>query len=106
MSFDAGRCEERKQNQMIRLGKYANCIMPYDDILDLRKDVYAFMDTVQRKSNIEIIKFDEYLIEDNFVITNRDQINIFIANAHLSYKGSVLLAREMNLLQLAIDSAY
>ena len=106
MSFDAGRCEERKQNQMIRLGEYANCIMPYDDILDLRKDVYAFMDTVQRKSNIEIIKFDEHLIEDNFVITNRDQINIFIANAHLSYKGSVLLAREMNLLQLAIDSAY
>ena len=105
MRFDAGRCEERKQNQMLRLGEYANCIMPYDDILDLRKDVYAFMDSIQRKSNIEIIKFDEHLIEDNFVITNRDQINIFIANAHLSYKGSVLLATEMDLLQRALDSA-
>jgi peptidoglycan/LPS O-acetylase OafA/YrhL len=106
MKFDAGRCEERKQNQMLRLGQYANCIMPYDDILDLRKDVYAFMDKVQRKSSVEIIKFDEYLIVDNFVITNSDQINIFIANAHLSYKGSVLLATEMDLVQRAIDSAY
>jgi hypothetical protein len=106
MKFDAGRCEERKQNQMLRLGQYANCIMPYDDILDLREDVYAFMDKVQIKSSVEIIKFDEYLMEDNFVITNSDEINIFIANAHLSYKGSVLLAKEMDLLQRAIDSAY
>ena len=106
MKFDAGRCEERKQNQMLRLGQYANCIMPYDDILDLREDVYAFMNQVQGKSSVEIIKFDEYLIEDSFVITNRDQINIFIANAHLSYKGSVFLAKEMDLVQRAVDSAY
>ena len=106
MKFDAGRCEERKQNHMLRLGQYANCIMPYDDILDLRKDVYALMDKVQKKSSVEIIKFDEYLLKDNFVITNSDQINIFIANAHLSYKGSVLLAKEMDLVQRSIDNAY
>ena len=105
MLFDAGRCEDRKQNQLPSLGQYANCSMPYDDILKLRKDVYVFMEEVLKQSDVEIIRFDEHLLEKNFIITNREGINIFIANAHLSYKGSVILAKEMDLLNQAVQLA-
>jgi peptidoglycan/LPS O-acetylase OafA/YrhL len=105
MMFDAGRCEERKQNNLLSFGNYANCIMPYSDILELRKDVYLFMDKVIQRSNIEIIKFDEFLLKDGYIMTNYSGVNIFIANAHLSYQGSEILAQEMNLLETAIKLA-
>ena len=105
MKFDAGRCEDRKQNQLLSLGQYANCAMPYEDILKLRKDAYVFMEEVIKQSDVEIIRFDEKLLEKDFIITSREGINIFIANAHLSYKGSVILATEMDLLNQAVQLA-
>lgn len=105
LKFDAGRCEDRKQNQLLRTGDHSECIMPYDEILEFRKDVYTFMDEVTRKADINIIRFDQFLVKNDYVMTNIDDTNIFIANAHLSYKGSEILAKRMDLLKLAVEVA-
>ena len=63
------------------------------------------MEEVIKQSDVEIIRFDEKLLEKDFIITSREGINIFIANAHLSYKGSVILATEMDLLNQAVQLA-
>ena len=105
MKFDAGRCEARKENQMLRLGQYADCVMPYDAILDLRQDVYVLMNKIKKKSSVEIIMFDDHLLEDGMITTSAEGVNIFIANAHLSYQGSKILAQKMDLMALAKGKA-
>ena len=105
LNFDAGRCQERKQKAMIRFGRYSNCDMPYSDILALRAPVYKFLDDVRSLGEVEIIMFDDHLLEDGMITTSAEGVNIFIANAHLSYQGSKILAQKMDLMALAKGNA-
>lgn len=105
LNFDVGRCVERVNRDLPIFGKYKDCSPLRSEIEEFRATVYKFLSVVSKDNDVNIIYFDDYLDRDKKIIPAIAGENIFIANAHLSYTGSLYLAKKMNLLGQAIQLA-
>ena len=97
MDFDAGRCHERKIRGLISFGAYRECDMPAADIAKRRASVTEFLRRVEVEDNVSVLTFNSALTEGSQIVSAMNGENVFIANAHLSYAGSRLLAAKMRL---------
>lgn len=105
MDFDAGRCWERNVRSLPTFGKYENCNPERIDIENKRAEVYRLLSEVSMSESVNVIKFNDALTNSGKIITEENGLNIFIANAHLSYTGSVYLANKINIVNEILVNA-
>ncbi len=97
MDWDAGRCAERLLRGMPTIGADADCITKDMDYQRKRVNVLDFLQQLPSRVGVEVISFDDVLRSGNgYTPTINGQI-LFIANGHLSYQGSEILAQRMHL---------
>lgn len=105
MDWDAGMCSERRLRGLPTLGDHADCAIRDADYQEKRRLVLAFMRQVTSTYGTDVIMFDETLrVGDRYETLTGPDI-WYIANGHLSYDGSVALARKMNLTARAAAQA-
>lgn len=97
LGLDEGRCVERLERNMLRFGGLSDCVFMRRNSDKKMAPVYNFLADVSTLNNVSVIKFDDYLDVNGKIIPSIDNQNIFIANGHLSYSGSVYLAKKMDL---------
>ena len=97
MDWDAGLCAERKLRGLPTFGPNAECSIPDGEYREKRKNVLAFLDRLQTQLDVNVIRFDDTLREGDHYSTMQGGTINYIANGHLSYHGSVALARKMNI---------
>jgi hypothetical protein len=97
IGLDEGRCFERLWRNMPRFGELSDCVFSRKNSDKKMASVYNFLADVSILNNVSVIRFDEYLDTDGFIAPAVNNQNIFIANGHLSYSGSIYLAEKMNL---------
>ncbi len=105
MDFDAGRCIERKLRGLPSFGVYRECMPERSEVDIKRADVHNFLNGFGISNDVSIIRFDDALTVDGKIRTAVDGQNIFIANAHLSYFGSIYLSKKLNLVNDAVALA-
>jgi peptidoglycan/LPS O-acetylase OafA/YrhL len=105
LNFDVGRCIERVDRDLPNFGKYKDCSPLRSEIEEFRATVYQYLSITSNDNDVNVIYFNDYLERDKKIIPAIDGDNIFIANAHLSYSGSLYLAKKMNLLGQAVQLA-
>lgn len=97
MDWDAGLCAERKLRGLPTFGPNATCSIPDAQYQAKRAHVLAFLGQLKTRLGVHVIMFDDTLREGDAYSTTQDgQIN-YIANGHLSYEGSIALAKKMKL---------
>lgn len=105
LGLDEGRCVERLERNMPRFGKLSDCTFTRTDSDNKMAPVYSFLAEVSVLNNVNVIKFDDYLDINGKIIPSVDNHNIFIANGHLSYSGSIYLAEKMGLFDQILQLA-
>lgn len=100
MDWDAGLCAERRLRGLPTFGPNADCSIPDGEYRDKRKNVLAFLERLQSQLDVNVIRFDDTLREGDRYSTMQGGTINYIANGHLSYHGSVALARKMNIWEL------
>lgn len=100
MDWDAGLCAERRLRDLPTFGSNVSCAIPDTEYREKRKYVLSFLKRLQTEQNVGVIMFDDVLREgDGYSTMQNGQIN-YISNGHLSYGGSVLLAKKMRIWDL------
>jgi hypothetical protein len=97
MDWDAGRCAERLLRGMPILGADSDCITKDLEYQKKRIDVLSFLNRLPDRLDIGVISFDNVLRAGNGYAPIIDGEILFIANGHISYRGSEVLAKRMEL---------
>jgi hypothetical protein len=97
MDWDAGRCAERILRGLPTLGPDADCVTKDANYQRKRVNVLSFLRQLHDRSDVAVISFDDVLRSGNGYMPTMDGEILFIANGHLSYHGSVILAERMHL---------
>jgi hypothetical protein len=103
--FDIGGCLERQISGMIAFGGRKGCTIDRAEYLTKRADVLELLKSVSVAANVAVIRFDPYLCHENVCATLLDRTMIYRDVGHLSYAGSELLARRMQLATLIREQA-
>lgn len=105
MDFDVGRCIERNLRDLPIYGGHKDCSPRRSEVEEKRAAVYRLLSDVSSTNDISVIKFNDALDVDGKIIPSINNQNIFITNAHLSYSGSIYLAKKMNLIDQVLQFA-
>ncbi len=98
--FDVGRCLERKATSQLILGGHRDCKIPIADYHRYQHLTLRFLDLAMKEAAVNIISFDGTLCSSTACNTELDGTFIYRDSGHLSYAGSVLVAKRMNLADL------
>lgn len=101
LDWDAGMCSERRLRGLPSLGAHADCAIRDADYQSKRRLVLTFMKEITRRYGADVIMFDDYLRQGDRYVTLPGKEIWYIANGHLSYQGSIELARKMDLVNRA-----
>jgi peptidoglycan/LPS O-acetylase OafA/YrhL len=102
--FDYTHCLERRARNRTLLGRFIDCNVPLAQYHASKRQVFAFLQQVHARADVEIVSFDSFLCNAKECRTELDGTFLYRDDGHLSYRGSALLARAMHLDQL-IDKA-
>jgi peptidoglycan/LPS O-acetylase OafA/YrhL len=100
LDWDAGLCAERKQRKLVTFGPFASCNIPDADYKKKRQFVLAFLAKLPKTIGVNVIMFDDTLRKGSEYSTMQNNSINYIANGHLSYEGSIMLARRMRIWEL------
>ena len=94
--FNIGRCLERKANGRIILGKDVDCDIPVREYQERMALVLDFLSRLQ-KDVAPVISFDQALCTETACSASLDGTFLYRDDLHLSYEGSILVARKVDL---------
>ena len=103
--FDIGGCLERQISGTIVLGGHDDCNIDRMDYHTKRANVLDLLRVVSNAANVGVIRFDPYLCGSRVCDTLREGTLIYRDGGHLSYAGSKLLAKRMQLATLVMAQA-
>jgi hypothetical protein len=95
--FDYTHCLERKARNRTLFGKLIDCNVPLEQYRASKRRVFDYLATVRRQADVEVVSFDPFLCNDRECATELDGVFLYRDEGHLSYDGSVALARAMRL---------
>lgn len=98
--FDIGGCLERQISGMIAFGGRKGCTIDRVEYQTKRANVLDLLNAVSNNADVAVIRFDPYLCQANVCETLLDGTMIYRDGGHLSYAGSELLAKRMQLARL------
>jgi peptidoglycan/LPS O-acetylase OafA/YrhL len=104
--MNIGGCLERKLSQTVAFGGTEDCSVALNAYNSKQKNVFNFLESVSKKANIEIIRFDDLLCSASKCVTYLEQTILYRDTGHLSYDGSVLLAKKINFEKVIFEKAH
>jgi peptidoglycan/LPS O-acetylase OafA/YrhL len=103
--FDYTHCLERKARNRTLFGRFVDCSIPLAQYRESHREVFEFLEQVRKRADIQIVSFDEFLCDRKACKTELDGTFLYRDDGHLSYDGSVVLARAMRLDKMIADAA-
>ena len=103
--FDHARCLERKARNRTPFARFIDCSLDRDDYIASKHETLAFLERLQREANVDVVSFDALLCDAQRCRTELDGSFVYRDEGHLSYDGSVAVARAMDLAPLLERSA-
>ena len=94
-NFDIGKCLERKSSGHVIIGGNQNCQIPYQDYLNKFGRVSDFLARVSEKTGAHFIDFGTLLCDTKVCHTETEDTFLYRDTVHLSYDGSVYLAKQI-----------
>ncbi|MDE2402182.1 MAG: acyltransferase [Burkholderiales bacterium] len=104
-SFDIGACLERQLSGAISLGGSPGCIIDRADYESRRADVLDVLRSIGLDDGVSVIRFEPWLCDATACKTLVDGTMVYRDAGHLSYAGSELMSKRMNLKQLIREQA-
>jgi peptidoglycan/LPS O-acetylase OafA/YrhL len=95
--FDYTHCLERKARSRKLLGGFIDCDIPLAQYHASKREVLAFLQQVRTRADVEVVSFDTFLCDAKKCRTELDGTFLYRDEGHLSYDGSIVLARAMHL---------
>ncbi len=96
--LDNSRCQERLERKLLSMGG-SDCSIGMREYHKSRADVLEFLASLPSGAGVEVISFDSYLCSSGSCKTQINGVSIYRDAGHLSYTGSVALARSMSLIE-------
>jgi hypothetical protein len=90
-------CHERRQHGAPSFGAGPDCIVRWDDYRARRGHVLALVDAIEASGIVPAVRFDSVLCDAHGCMTRLGATPLYRDKEHLSYAGSVALARKMEL---------
>jgi peptidoglycan/LPS O-acetylase OafA/YrhL len=103
--FDYTHCLERKARSRKLLGGFIDCNIPLAQYRASKREVLAFLQRVRTRADVEVVSFDAFLCDTRKCRTELDGAFLYRDEGHLSYDGSIVLARAMHLNALIVAAA-
>ena len=103
--FDIGSCHERMAGGRWLFGAPKGCSIPLASHRATSARVTDFLDQVQQRTGIDVIRFDEFLCDDMSCRTKIGETPLYRDGGHFSYDGSKLIGLELSLTQQILDLA-
>lgn len=103
--FDYTHCLERRARNRTLLGRFIDCDIPFAQYRESHSEVFAFLERVRARADVQIVSFDAFLCDPKACRTELDGTLLYRDDGHLSYDGSVVLARAMKLDKMIADAA-
>ena len=97
LEFDAGECVERLKTGKLTFGVHRDCKLLKSDVAKRQANVREVLTDLVRRDGVNVIYFDNALSKGNYYQTTLDGKILYIANGHLSYDGSILLAKKIDI---------
>jgi peptidoglycan/LPS O-acetylase OafA/YrhL len=104
--FDYTHCLERRARSRTLFGRFIDCNIPLARYHASKREVFAFLQQVHARADVEVVSFDPFLCDDRRCRTELDGTLLYRDEGHLSYDGSVALARAMHLDALIAKAAH
>ncbi|WP_293881936.1 acyltransferase family protein [Sphingomonas sp.] len=105
LDWDAGLCAERRLRGLPTFGPHRSCAIPDGEYRTKRALVLGFLAKLHADPGVDVIMFDDILRRGTEYPTIDNGNIMYIANGHLSYKGSVTLAERMQMGRLIAERA-
>jgi hypothetical protein len=103
--FDYTHCLERKARNRSLFGHFIDCDIPLAQYRASKHQVFAFLQRIHLQADVEVVSFDAFLCDAKACRTELDGTFLYRDDGHLSYDGSLLLARRMHLDALILKAA-
>jgi len=103
--FDYTHCLERKARNRTLFGRFIDCNIPRARYEESHREVFAFLQRVRARTDVDVVSFDAFLCDTKTCRTELDGTFLYRDDGHLSYDGSVALARAMRLDQMIAAAA-
>ncbi|KRE85783.1 hypothetical protein ASG75_09490 [Rhodanobacter sp. Soil772] len=103
--FDYTHCLERKARNRTLFGRFIDCDIPLAQYHASKRRVLDFLQRIRARAGVEVLSFDAFLCDAKACRTELDGTFLYRDDGHLSYDGSVLLARRMHLDELIAKAA-
>lgn len=96
--FNVGACLERLAKQKLVLGAPTDdCTVPHAQHLEANGAVIGFLDKLERAADVAVIRLDEHLCSAGSCRVKSGDTILYVDAGHLTYEGSVAIARELRL---------
>lgn len=96
-SFDIGECLERRDRGQVVLGAYSDCEIPVSVYRKARHRTLALLERLPQDAGVEVIWPSEFLCDEVTCKTQIGSTFLYRDEGHLSYEGSMMLAKQANL---------
>lgn len=93
-NFDVGSCLDRMLTGRLSFGASSQCAIPRPEYLTRMAKVRELL-ALARQSGVQMLEFEPYLCNVAECVTFLDDTIIYRDSGHLSFDGSVFLARRM-----------
>ena len=103
--FNIGGCLERQLSGAVVFGGRPDCAIDWAEYQVKRADVWEFLNLGSAHANVSVIRFDPWLCNDTACKTLIEGTMVYRDALHLSYSGSELMAKRMNLGRLIREQA-
>lgn len=95
--FNIGGCLERQLSKAVTIGGRSGCVIDRSEYQNKRSEVLRFLNLAANDSDLSVIRFDSELCDTKTCKTIIDGTMIYRDEGHLSYDGSRLIAKRMQL---------
>lgn len=105
--FDVGRCIERKESRLLKYGGTSDCSFSLESSRRLGETVRSFLQIVSQRADVSVID-PEFVLCSSETGSCTGQFGgtvVYRDAGHLSYEGSVELARRMKLAEEVLRAA-
>lgn len=96
-NFNIGGCLERKASHHVFFGAASDCSIAVADYHALKAKQLEFLKRIVTEADVKVVWFDEFTCSGTSCMTELDGTFLYRDEGHLSYDGSVLLAKKLNL---------
>lgn len=103
--FDYTHCLERKARNRTLFGRFIDCDIPLAQYHASKRRVFDFLRRIRTQADVAVVSFDAFLCDAKACRTELDGTFLYRDDGHLSYDGSLLLARRMHLGALIAKAA-